>query len=220
MEPDPTREAVAAFTGALLSADYVTTARLLDPAANGLSLLTNIERVIVPALDAIGEAWSQGEVALAQVYTSGRICERLVDDLLREAQQPRRAQPRMAIAVLDDYHLLGKRLVYASLRAAGFEVADFGRLAAADLVRQTADQGIELLLISVLMLPSALRVADVRDGLARVGSTARLVVGGAPFRLDPDLWRQVGADASGPTAESATRIVHDLCGGETWAAQR
>lgn len=220
MELNPTQEAIGAVARALLSADYVAAARLLEPVAGGPSLLKNIERVIVPALDAIGEAWSRGEVALAQVYTSGRICERLVDDLLRDAQQPRRCQPRMAIAVLDDYHLLGKRLVHASLRAGGFEVADFGRVTPVDLVRRTVDEDIELLLISVLMLPSALRVADVRDGLTRAGRTARLVVGGAPFRLDPDLWRQVGADASGPTAESATRIVTELCGGGTWAASQ
>jgi methanogenic corrinoid protein MtbC1 len=57
------------------------------------------------------------------------------------------------------------------------------------------------------MLPSALEVKAVRATLARRGHRVRIAVGGAPFLLDPELWREVGADAFGRSASDAVAIV-------------
>jgi trimethylamine corrinoid protein len=50
-------------------------------------------------------------------------------------------------------------------------------------------------------------VAEVRAALP---AQVRIVVGGAPFRFDAELWRQVGADAMGRTAADALDIVATL----------
>jgi methanogenic corrinoid protein MtbC1 len=63
------------------------------------------------------------------------------------------------------------------------------------------------------MYPSALRVRDVVNGLAARGSKAKVVVGGAPFRLDAKLGEAVGADRVGRTASDALRIVAELARG-------
>ncbi|MFW5855403.1 MAG: cobalamin-binding protein, partial [Thermodesulfobacteriota bacterium] len=72
---------------------------------------------------------------------------------------------------------------------------------------------VELLLISALMLPSALRVEKVKDLLDRFGSRTQIVVGGAPFRIDPQLGREVGADAVGNSAADAVAIIERFAGG-------
>ena len=53
----------------------------------------------------------------------------------------------------------------------------------------------------------ALKVKELRELL---GSDVGIVVGGAPFRFDPLLWREVGADAFGRTAADAVNIVAHL----------
>jgi methanogenic corrinoid protein MtbC1 len=170
-----------------------------------------IEEVVVPALDLIGKEWESGSLALSQVYMAGRVCEQLVDEILPPADPQRKNQPRLAIAVLEDYHALGKRLVSAVLRASGYELTDYGYgVKVDDLVRRVVEDKIAIVLVSCLMLASALRVKDVREGLRNAGSQARLVVGGAPFRFDPQLWREVGADACGATASEVIGIVRDL----------
>jgi methanogenic corrinoid protein MtbC1 len=113
----------------------------------------------------------------------------------------------MAIAALEDYHLLGKRIVYSLLRASGFELKDYGRVDVPALIRQVREDRIEMLLISVLMLPSALRIKEVKAGLAGMEWPIRLIVGGAPFRLDDLLWKEVGADATSPDASGVIPIV-------------
>ncbi|MDZ7777050.1 MAG: hypothetical protein U5L09_16260 [Bacteroidales bacterium] len=48
---------------------------------------------------------------------------------------------------------------------------------------------IKILLLSVLMLPSALHVKDLKQKLN--GTGVKIVVGGAPFRFDENLWKEV-----------------------------
>lgn len=198
---------------ALLSLNRLTAARLLSASAAGNSPLITIERLLVPVMERIGSAWEKGELALSQVYMSGRLCEELVNSLLPDGDCSRKEQPRLALAVLEDSHLLGKRMVYAALRVGGYSFLDYGRMNAESLVRKVADDGVEVLLISTLMLSSALRVAAVREGLDRLGIPVRIVVGGAPFRLDEQLWREVGADAMGRNASDVFDILECFSGG-------
>ncbi len=41
----------------------------------------------------------------------------------------------------------------------------------------------------------------------------KIVVGGAPFRFDDQLWREVGADAMCRTASEAVDVIHEVMGG-------
>ena len=63
------------------------------------------------------------------------------------------------------------------------------------------------------MLPAALRVREVISRLALLGSPPAMIVGGAPFRLDPGLWREVGADATGRNSAEAIELVDRFTGG-------
>ena len=195
---------------ALLTLNRLKVQTILENAGNGKPVPQMIEELIVPALDHIGFEWEAGNVALSQVYMSGRICEDLVDVLLPPADPARTDQPLMAIAVLDDYHMLGSRIVYSILRACGFELANYGHITVDDLVSRVKSDKIKILLISVLMLPSALKVREVRERLDRLGIPVKIMVGGAPFRFDDQLWKDVGADRMGKNASEAVGILKDL----------
>lgn len=206
-------QAARRFLEALLAMDRIGARAILEAAQGDGLPFSAIERLIVPVLTRIGADWEQGSVSLSQVYMSGRICEDLVEDIL-PGEDPRRfPRPRTAIAVLEDHHLLGKRIVSASLRAAGFLPTDYGHgVRAEELVRRVQEDGIEVLLISTLMLRSALRVKDVTAALRAAGRPVHVAVGGAPFLLDGELWKEVGADEMGRTASDALAIVRRLAG--------
>ncbi|HIE29714.1 TPA: hypothetical protein EYP66_20790 [Candidatus Poribacteria bacterium] len=120
----------------------------------------------------------------------------------------------MAIAVLEDYHLLGKRLVCTVLRSAGFDLLDYGHgITVDELVKRSIEDGIQILLISTLMLKSALRVKDATVKLHEAGADIKVVVGGAPFLLDHKLWQDVGADAMGRSASEAVEVIKQVMGG-------
>ncbi|MEO5347917.1 MAG: cobalamin-dependent protein, partial [Magnetococcus sp. YQC-9] len=171
-----------------------------------------VERLVVPTLEQIGAAWKEGSVALSQVYMSGRICEELVEQILPASNPDRKHQPRSAIVVLSDYHMLGQRIVYSVMRASGFEVMNYGRMDVDELVERALADKIRVLLISVLLLPSALKVQTVCERLRSRDSQIKIVVGGAPFLFDEHLWQEVGADAMGRSAADAVTIVQHWMG--------
>ena len=98
----------------------------------------------------------------------------------------------MAICTLSDHHKLGKIIVYSLLRASGFDLSDYGRLEVDDLVNRIDKEKIEILLISVLMLPSALQVKKLKEKLTDMGLDVKIIVGGAPFDLMTNSGRKWG----------------------------
>lgn len=192
---------------AVVGLDRPRVEALFQQAVGNMPPVDVVERYIVPALVGMGEDWSKGRIALSQVYMGSRICEDIVERALPATAAERKTLPRMAMAVLCDYHTLGKRIVLSVLRASGFEVLDYGRMNVGELVARIQADGVGILLISVLMLPSALKVKAVRAALDAAGCRVRIAVGGAPFLFDPELWREVGADAMGHNAAEAVAIV-------------
>jgi len=197
---------------ALLSLDRLGSNRILVGYRKDASLPEVTDDLIVPVLEDIGNDWERGKLALSEVYMAGRLAGNVVDAIL--ATEPAglsRPQPRLGAAVLDDVHVLGKQMVLGVLRTAGYHVDDLGSGvtvdAAIDAVRE---HDTEVLLVSVLMLRSALLVPDLKRRLAEEGLDVRIIVGGAPFRLDPNLWREVGADGCGASASDALAIVSRL----------
>lgn len=195
------------FRESLESLDRVAAETLFRVALKSMKPIEVIEQVVVPALEQVGQAWEAGTVALSQVYMSGRFCEQLVEQVLPPSDPDRKHQPRSAIVVLSDYHMLGKRIVYSILRSSGFELFDYGRMDTDELVARVLNDRVRVLMISVLMLPSALKVRDVCARLREAQPPVKVVVGGAPFLFDDQLWREVGADAMGRNAAEAIAVV-------------
>lgn len=198
---------ITQFRESLESLDRIRAEAIFTDALSRQSPIAAVEGLIVPALEQMGAAWHEGSVALSQVYMGGRFCEELVERVLPPSDPDRKHQPRSAIVLLNDYHALGKRIVYSVMRASGYELFDYGRMDVDELVERALADRIRVLLISVLMLPSALKVADVCSQLKARGADIRVAVGGAPFLFDGGLWREVGADAMGRSAGDAVAIV-------------
>ncbi|MFA9390397.1 MAG: B12-binding domain-containing protein [Prolixibacteraceae bacterium] len=194
---------------AFLSLDKDSAEKILKEALTLGSPIEIAGELVALTLNRIGAAWEEGTLALSQVYMSGVMCEELIDKILPPQSPIRKAQPKMAIAVFEDYHLLGKRIILSSLRASGFELIDLGGgLSADQLVEIIHKDGIKILLLSVLMLPSALHVKQLKEMLK--DTDVKIVVGGAPFRFDEELWKEVGADAFGKDPAEAIQIVTQL----------
>jgi len=207
---------VLQFESALLQLNRVKAAKILKDCYEKEKSFEALEELATMALERIGDGWENGTVSLSQIYMSGVICEELILEYLSEKSAMKLDLPRIGIAVLCDHHGMGKRLVISALHAAGAEVIDFGvGLDVDEIVQKTMENKIEILLISTLMLPSALKVKELKRKLLDQGAlSVQIIVGGAPFRLDSSLWRKVGADADGKNASSILNIIRNLLMGE------
>jgi trimethylamine corrinoid protein len=194
------------FEQALLSLNRVAARELYEEARQTHSALELAELLIGATLSRIGESWDEGRVALSQVYMSGRVCEELVGSITAVGENGR-FHPTTAIAVLEDHHALGKRIIHSALASSGFKILDYGFGVSVDrLVERVRQDQVEILLISTLMLRSALRVEEVAKRLP----DTTIIVGGAPFLFDDQLWKNVGASAMGRNAADAIALVTQL----------
>jgi methanogenic corrinoid protein MtbC1 len=194
---------------ALLSFDREAAQQIINRAVLIGNPVEIAGELITQTLKKFGDGWEKGKLSLSQVYMSGVICEQIIDTILPPSSPVRKDQPKMAIAVFEDYHILGKRIIYSVLRASGFELTDLGGgLDAVRLSGIVKKEKIKILLLSVLMLPSALRIKELKERLS--GTGVKIVVGGAPFRFDEELWKEVGADYYGKDSSEAIDIVTNL----------
>ncbi len=117
-------EMVGQLEQALLTIDRPGAWGIVETVLQHSDPVSCVESVMAPALERIGDAWETGTVSLSQVYMSGRICEAFLEELLPLETRRSRPDPNMALAVLEDYHMLGKRLVAFVLRANRLDFMD------------------------------------------------------------------------------------------------
>lgn len=204
---------LAEFERAILLMDKKAAEQIILDASAKSPPAEIASELVAEALNRIGNAWSDGKVALSQVYMGGVICEEIIDTILPPAHEKRVSHPPMAIAVFEDYHVLGKKIVYSTLRSAGFELQDWGNGVTVDsLINLIRERGTKIVLLSVLMLPAALHIARLVEALK--GTGVKVIVGGAPFRFDSSLVGKIGADGTGYNAndaiETVKRIIREI----------
>lgn len=202
------------FERALLNYDKSEAYKVLRQFLDDKNEMDFIEDYIIKSLTSIGDRWEKGEVALSQVYMSSKLCEEIAMSILPKNRSRHRNTLPIAIVTLEAYHTLGKRIVSAVVRSSGYDLKDYGSLTEpVEITQKIRDDGIKILMISVLMYPSALKVKAITQMLHEQEPTVKVLVGGAPFLMDSTLWQQVGADEMGKDAADTVKIL------ERWAKE-
>ena len=169
---------------------------------------TFIDEIIMVVMGNIGSKWEEGAISLSQVYMSSKICEQMLDEILTKNVNFIKTSPKIAITTLEDHHLLGKRIVKSVIQTGGYSLIDLGHgVTISEVVEMVNKEEIEILLVSTLMFPSALKVKALREKLYESGKEVKILVGGAPYLFDSELWKRVGADAMGKSALDSLRIL-------------
>ncbi|KXS43463.1 MAG: cobalamin B12-binding protein [Methanolobus sp. T82-4] len=171
-----------------------------------------IKEVITPALERIGSKWANGDIALSQEYMASRISEDIVDSLLPPESSNRRDMPVIGLTTLGDEHMLGKRILASFLKASGFKIHDYGDMKTELVAQNIKKDGVDVIMVSVLMLNLVSEVRELRSLFDREGIDTKILVGGAPFLFDRDLWKEVGADSMASDAMESFEQINSLMG--------
>ena len=200
------------FEQYLLSLNKVAAGRLIQNEFSGNNAFQLIQEIMMPALRNIGLGWEAGTIALSQEYMASNICEEIVNSILPPKSKARRDMPTLGITTLGDQHMLGKQIVVSCLKASGFSIYDYGSMPVDNVVDKVMEDGIEVLLVSTLMLNFAYDIKNLRGRFNEEGISTRIIVGGAPFLFDDNLWKGVGADAMAVDATEALSKVYEIMG--------
>lgn len=196
------------FLEKIKSTDLSGASLIADNLYKNTNDFKKIENLIINALDVIGKGWEDGNISLAQVYMSGIICEKIINKYIPVFNIETKEVPKIGVCVLLDHHSLGKKIVESVIKANGYSSIDLGvGLTPEDIVAKVSEEKIDVLIISTLMLSSALKVKQVKEDLKQKGLKVKVIAGGAPFRLDSNLWKKVDADADGLTASEIVKVI-------------
>ena len=187
---------------------------LLNASAIQFHWRNTISGVLEPALDEIGKRWAAEKISLAAGYLAGKIAE----DALLKAAETEGATPETKGPVVignaeDDYHSLGRKMVVIFLKTAGWKVIDLGNdVQAIDFVNMAVESNSKIIAVSAMMLTTAENIRKIRSEIDRRGLTGRikLAVGGAVFRIRPELVAEVGGEGTAASAVNVPELMEQL----------
>jgi len=189
-----------------------------DAVAQGVSPEDIVLKVVIPTLSLMDTSLKEGSnVNLAQHFMIAQIASDVTEEMLAKFRNPPEKVGTIVLGTSPgDFHGLGARIVAGCLRACMIEVVDLGlNVAPERFVEQAIAHDAEVIGISSLMVHTArgedgcLRVRQILKD-AGLEDKIKIIVGGVPYRWDPDLYKVVQADAWAENAIAAVQIVTSL----------
>jgi methylmalonyl-CoA mutase cobalamin-binding domain/chain len=199
----------------MLSAEREEALGLLLEHAGAHGFQSAVSDLLEPVLVRAGEAWNLENLSLAQGYVAGKIAE----DLLVAAAEsggdlPLDVKGPVVLGnVEDDYHSLGRKMVAVFLRAAGWKVIDLGNdVTPQDFIAAALEHDARVVGVSAMMLTTAENIRALRTEIDAQGlrGKVQLAVGGAVFKLRPELMLEVGGDGTASSAIQAPELFDRL----------
>jgi len=174
--------------------------------------------IIIPSIEGMmAEIVVNADSNLAQHFMTAQIAAEVTEKMLAKFETPPEVVGRVIIGTAyGDLHSLGKRIVMGCLKSMMVDVVDLGvNVNAEDFVDAAVEHDAQVIAISSMMVHTAtgeegsLRVRALLDE-RKLSNKIKLVVGGAPYRFDHQLYTQVGADSWAADGVTAAKIIREL----------
>ena len=144
-----------------------------------------IDRLLMPAMEQVGELFGAGKMFLPQVVKTARVMKRAVAVLTPYIEQGAATTTHSAGKVLvatvkGDVHDIGKNIVSVVMACNGYEIRDLGVMVEAErIVDEAVAWGAQVIGLSGLITPSLDEMAHICEELERRGLRIPVIIGGA-----------------------------------------
>jgi methanogenic corrinoid protein MtbC1 len=120
--------------------------------------------------------------------------------------------PRLvATCVSGELHEIGARMVADFFEMEGWDTYFLGaNTPTAGILHTLEERQTAILAVSATMTFHVEQVRALIAATRQSGLPVRIMVGGYPFNVAPELWRSVGADGFAPTAQEAIAVAQRL----------
>ncbi|MFZ3382915.1 MAG: cobalamin-dependent protein [Candidatus Methanoperedens sp.] len=200
---------------AILQGEREQANKLLDDQVANSSYRKTMEEILEPVLEEIGNMWNKEKISLAQGYIAGKVAEDFLIKIRDSEAYDKLKEKRPVIMgnIEDDFHSLGRKLVCTFLEVAGWQVFDLGNdVTAKDFVDKAVETGARVIGVSAMMFTTAENIKKVRQEIDKRKLTGKikLAVGGAVFRIRPELVGEIGGDGTASNAPEAPKLFEEL----------
>lgn len=178
----------------------------------GIDASDILNAAMIPAINQVGQYFSQQRYYLPQLILSADAMRRGVDVLEPELlkKNPGVQGPTVVIAtVKGDVHDIGKNLVAMMMKNYGFTVVDLGKDVDKDMIIEAAKaHKAQIIALSALMTTTMQYMQVVIDAVREAQMDVKVIVGGAA--VTEEYAEKIGADGYSEDAVGAVKLVQSL----------
>lgn len=210
-------ELAGAYLQAVLAGERTVAGTLIkDAIAGGVSLRDIYLHVFQPAQHEIGRRWQRNEISVADEHLATAITQAIMSQLYPLLfSGPRKARTFVSACVGGELHEIGARMVADFFEMDGWNTYYLGANTPVEgIVKTICERNAHVAGISVTIsynLGAAEQVIREIRRDARCSKT-KVIVGGYPFRVAPELWKTLGADGYAADAQEAIELADRLTG--------
>ncbi len=180
----------------------------------GYALMSVVEKILVPALDEVGEKYERGEYFLPQLMQAAEVVQIAFERLRRELGPGYVEKGTIVLAtVKGDIHDIGKNIVRVLLENYGYRIVDLGKDVPPEAVVSAARKHqAGMVGLSALMTTTVPSMQETIAKLREAGIDCKIVVGGAV--LNQKYATMIGADYYAKDGREGVTIAHRVFAGE------
>ena len=193
---------------------YLASQLILDAADGGIPIKDIYLHVFQRAQREIGRLWQMDRINVGQEHYCSSATQRNMTLLSTRVPMFKKCNRSLvATAIAGEMHEIGIRMVSDFFEMQGWDTYYLGaNTPTYDLLKLIHKIKPDLLAVSACIL---YHVKDAKALIFKIRCTPdltslKIIVGGYPFKVDPDLWRKIGADGTSPDAENAVNLAGDL----------
>lgn len=199
---------------AVLSGDKQGIDQLIEKAiAIGLPAPGINDRILIPAIEEVGNRYDRKELYLPQMLLSAETFQTAFKTLepYFDVSERQTKGTVLLCTVKGDVHDIGKNIVGLFLKNHGFNVIDLGKnLATDEILKKTGEYRPDVVGLSALMTTTMTEMPKVIELFDKEGIPSKIIVGGAV--VTKKYARGIGAHGYAKDGKSAVEIIKDLIG--------
>jgi methanogenic corrinoid protein MtbC1 len=214
----PLSPVARSFLRYLLAGERDRAAAVIDKAlAAGTPVKEIYTSIFQPVLRETGRLWQLDEATIAQEHFVSSAIHRIMDQrhdrIVAAGGNIRLKKTIVAACAGEELHEIGLRIVADFLEMDGWDVYYTGANTPVKSILDAVKGREAGVVILSITMPS--RLPDLRYLVRSLRADAdltpvKIIVGGNPFAIIPDLWKRVGADAVAADAEGAVAAARRL----------
>lgn len=190
---------------------HVASRLILDAVDSGVPVKDIYLHVFQRSQRELGRLWQLNQISVAQEHYSTAatqlIMAQLYPSIFRTEKNERKI---IATSIGGELHEIGVRIIADFFEMEGWDTYYLGANSpTAAIVQAIADRRADILAVSATM---TFHIRAVENLIATVRASAdsngvKILVGGYPFNLEPELWKRVGADGYAADASEAIAVA-------------
>ena len=212
---NPHAELAGAYLHAVLAGERnVASTMIKDAIAGGVALRDVYLHVFQPAQHEIGRRWQRNEISVADEHLATAITQVIMSQLYPLLfSGPRKSRTFVSACVGGELHEIGARMVADFFEMAGWNTYYLGANTPVEgIAKMICERNAQVAGISVTISYNLAAAEQVIHGIRKDArcSRTRIIVGGYPFRIAPDLWKTICADGYAADAQEAIELAERL----------